>query len=280
VKFTKMHGAGNDYIFVNGFEEKIDNPREVAREISHRHFGVGSDGLILILPSDKADFRMQIFNPDGSEAEMCGNGIRCAAKYACDNRLVTRKPITVETLAGTKIIELFSSEGRVNRARVNMGGPILERSLIPMKGPPGKVISEKLEAEGQSYFVTCVSMGNPHTVIYVDDLEHFPVENIGPAIENLPVFPKRTNVEFVQIISATEVSQRTWERGTGETLACGTGACAVCVAGVLNQRTERKITSHLPGGDLELEWTQSDDCVYMTGDAVTVFTGEWKRKGD
>ena len=274
-----MHGAGNDYVFVNGFEEKIENPCEVAREISDRHFGIGSDGLILILPSDKADFRMQVFNPDGSEAEMCGNGIRCAAKYAYDNRLVTKKPITVETPAGEKIIELFTAEGRVHRARVNMGQPVLERGLVPMKGPAGRVVSEELEAEGGRYRVTCVSMGNPHTVIYVDDIERFPVKRVGPILENLAVFPKRTNVEFVQIVSPEEVRQRTWERGTGETLACGTGACAVCVAGVLNQKTERKITSHLPGGDIELEWSQNDDCVYMTGDAVTVFTGDWKRKG-
>ena len=277
MKFTKMHGIGNDYVYVNAFKEKLENPAKVAKKISDRHFGVGSDGLVLILPSEKADFKMRMFNADGSEAEMCGNGIRCLAKYVYENGMTSRDVISVETLAGTKTLKLFIENGKVQKVRVNMGEPELERSRIPMKGPNGKVVAEPIEVKGSRYLITCVSMGNPHTVIYVEDLERFPVTRLGPIIETLPLFPKRTNVEFVQVPSSGEASIRTWERGTGETLACGSGACAVCVAGVLNKKTERKMTAHLRGGDLELEWRESDGCVYMTGPAVAVFSGEWEQ---
>jgi len=277
MKFTKMHGIGNDYVYVNGFEEKLQNPAEIARKVSDRHFGVGSDGLVLILPSEKADFKMRMFNADGSEAEMCGNGIRCLAKYVYENGMTSANVITVETLAGVKTLKLLIQEAEVQKVRVNMGQPQLERSQIPMKGPDGMAVAEPIEVNGDTFLITCVSMGNPHTVVYVEDLERFPVTRLGPIIETLALFPNRTNVEFVEAPSPGEVRIRTWERGTGETLACGSGACAVCVAGVLNKKTERKITAHLRGGDLELEWRKSDGCVYMTGPAVTVFTGHWEQ---
>jgi diaminopimelate epimerase len=276
MKFTKMHGAGNDYVYVNCFSEKVENPAEVAIKVSNRNFGIGSDGLILIMPSDKADVRMRMFNSDGSESEMCGNGIRCVAKYAYDHNIVSKKEITAETGAGILTLQLLTgNNNKVERVRVNMGIPRLQRSEIPMLGEPanGKVINEPLNILHTTFNITCVSMGNPHCVIFVDDVENFQVEKYGPIIENHDIFPRRTNVEFVQIISKTEVRQRTWERGAGETLACGTGASAVCVAGVLNGLTEKKILNHLSGGDLELEWAE-DDHLYMTGPAVEVFNGE------
>ncbi|MCM2356865.1 MAG: diaminopimelate epimerase [Geobacteraceae bacterium] len=275
MKFTKMHGAGNDYVYVNCFEEQVDNPRDAAIKVSNRNFGIGSDGLILIMPSEKADVRMRMFNSDGSESEMCGNGIRCVAKYAYDHGIVSRKEITAETGAGILTLQLFTDDrNRVDRVRVNMGNPRLTRAEIPMLGEPGaRVVNEPLNILHTTFRITCASMGNPHCVIFVDDVANFQVEKYGPLIENHELFPRRTNVEFVQIISPTEVRQRTWERGAGETLACGTGASAVCVAGVLNGVTEKKILNHLSGGDLELEWAE-DGNLYMTGPAVEVFTGE------
>lgn len=275
MKFTKMHGAGNDYVYVNCFEETVDDPKSVAIQVSNRNFGIGSDGLILIMPSDKADVRMRMFNSDGSESEMCGNGIRCVAKYAYDHGIVKKTEITAETGAGILTLQLFPGvTGAVERVRVNMGPPRLTRGEIPMTGDAAaRVVSQALKIMDRTFTITCVSMGNPHCIIYVDNLDTFPVLTYGPLIENHELFPRRTNVEFIQVISPTEVRQRTWERGAGETLACGTGASAVCVAGVLNGVTERRILNHLAGGDLELEWVEEGP-VYMTGPATEVFTGE------
>jgi diaminopimelate epimerase len=276
MKFTKMHGAGNDYVYVNCFAESVADPAAVACKVSNRNFGIGSDGLILIMPSDQADVRMRMFNADGSESEMCGNGIRCVAKYAYDHGLVSQTEITAETGAGVLKLQLFTgSDGKVDRVRVNMGKPRLTRAEIPMLGDPqdGQVVSLPLNVLHDTFNITCVSMGNPHCVIFVDNVDQFQVEKYGPLIENHHMFPRRTNVEFVQIISRTEVRQRTWERGAGETLACGTGASAVCVAGALNGLTERKILNHLSGGNLELEWA-ADGHLYMTGPASEVFSGE------
>ncbi len=275
MKFTKMQGAGNDYVYVNCFEETVAHPEQVAIKVSNRNFGIGSDGLILIMPSDVADVRMRMFNSDGSESEMCGNGIRCVAKYAYDHGIVSKKEITAETGAGILTLQLFTgTDNKVEKVRVNMGNPRLTRGEIPMLGEAGdKVVNEPLNILHTTFNITCASMGNPHCVIFVDDVESFQVEKYGPLIENHDLFPRRTNVEFVQIISRTEVRQRTWERGAGETLACGTGASAVCVAGILNGLTEKKILNHLAGGDLELEWAE-DGFLYMTGPAVEVFSGE------
>lgn len=276
MKFTKMHGAGNDYVYVNCFEERVENPAEVAIKVSNRNFGIGSDGLILIMPSDKADVRMRMFNSDGSEAEMCGNGIRCVAKYAYDHGIVSNKEITAETGAGILTLQLFTAaDNKVDRVRVNMGRPRITKAEIPMLGEPAdtQTVNQPLNILHTQFHITTVSMGNPHCVIFVDDVENFQVEKYGPLIENHDIFPKRTNVEFVHIISKNEVRQRTWERGAGETLACGTGASAVCVAGVLNGLTDNKIINHLTGGDLELEWAE-DGNLYMTGPAAEVFSGE------
>ena len=276
MKFTKMHGAGNDYVYVNCFEESVPNPEQVAIRVANRNFGIGSDGLILIMPSATADLRMRMFNSDGSESEMCGNGIRCVAKYAYDHGIVTKQEIVAETGAGVLTLQLFTGADRkVNKVRVNMGAPRLSRAEIPMTGEPagGRVIAQPMEILDTTLGVTCVSMGNPHCVIFVDDVASFQVEKYGPLIENHEIFPRRTNVEFVQVISRTEVRQRTWERGAGETLACGTGASAVCAAAHLNGLTERKILNHLSGGELELEWAD-DGAIYMTGPAVEVFSGD------
>jgi diaminopimelate epimerase len=275
MKFTKMQGAGNDYVYVNCFEENVADPASTAIRVSDRNFGIGSDGLILIMPSEKADVRMRMFNSDGSESEMCGNGIRCVAKYAYDHGIVGKKEITAETGAGILTLQLFTgSDDKVEKVRVNMGAPRLVRREIPMLGEAEtRVVAEPLNILHTTFSITCVSMGNPHCVIFVDDVENFQVEKYGPLIENHEMFPRRTNVEFVQVISRTEVRQRTWERGAGETLACGTGASAVCVAGFLNGLTDRRILNHLSGGDLELEWTEEGP-VFMTGPAVEVFTGE------
>ena len=276
MKFTKMHGAGNDYVYVDGFRETVADPAELARAVSDRHFGIGGDGLILILPSTSAAVCMRIFNPDGSEAEMCGNGLRCVAKYAFDHGLVNHLNITVETGAGILPVEMFTNAaGRIDRVRVNMGRPRLTRAAIPMTGPGDeRVIDLELQVLDRSFRIHCVSMGNPHCVIFVDDVASFPVATYGPAIENHPLFPRRTNVEFVEVISAQEVRQRTWERGAGETLACGTGASAVTVAGFLTGRTGSHLLNHLEGGDLELFWDGRGE-VFMTGPAREIFTGEY-----
>jgi diaminopimelate epimerase len=275
MRFTKMHGAGNDYVYVNGFEERIEAPAQVARRVSDRHFGIGADGLILILPSDQADVRMRMWNADGSEGEMCGNGIRCVAKYVYDRGIARKPTITAETGAGILTLKLFTgADDMVEKVRVDMGRPRLTRAEVPMLGDPpdGRAIDQTLAVQDETFRITCVSVGNPHCVVFVEDVAGYPVGRHGPRIETHPVFPRRTNVEFVQVVSKTEVRQRTWERGSGETLACGTGASAVCVAGVLTGQTERRIVSHLSGGDLELEWAD-DGQLYMTGPAVEVFSG-------
>ncbi|RII29976.1 MAG: diaminopimelate epimerase [Geobacter sp.] len=275
MKFTKMQGAGNDYVYVNCFEETVADPQQVAIKVSNRNFGIGSDGLILIMPSDKADVRMRMFNSDGSESEMCGNGIRCVAKYAYDHGIVAKDEITAETGAGILTLKLHpGKDGKIEKVRVNMGPPRLTRGEIPMTGDgEARVVAESLAILDRTFRITCASMGNPHCVIFVEDVANFPVATYGPLIENHELFPRRTNVEFVQIISRTEISQRTWERGAGETLACGTGSSAVTAACVLNGLTERKLLNHLLGGDLEMEWAD-DGNIYMTGPAVEVFSGE------
>lgn len=276
MRFTKMHGAGNDYVYINGFEEKVSDPRQLAIRVSDRNFGIGSDGLILILPSTKADLRMQMFNADGSEAEMCGNGIRCVAKYAWDHGLVDKLNIRVETGAGVLPLKMFcAADNKIEKVRVNMGRPRLNRGAIPLTGDPdAQALGITLEIGGQTFMAWCLSMGNPHCVIFVDDCENFPVTDIGPQIETHPLFPRRTNVEFVSVISHCELRQRTWERGAGETLACGTGAAAVTVAAALSGRTGRSLINHLRGGRLELEWA-ADDSIYLTGPATEVFRGEF-----
>ena len=279
MKFTKMHGAGNDYVYINGFEENVADPAKLAQQVSQRRFGIGADGLILILPSAVADVRMQMFNLDGSEGAMCGNGIRCVAKYAYDHGLVDRLEITVETAAGILPLVMFADPSSlVTQVQVNMGKPRLTRGEIPISGPATeRAVAIPIEINNRQLEMTCVSMGNPHAVIFVADVKAFPVAEIGPQIETHAWFPDRVNIEFVQIVSPTEVIQRTWERGSGETFACGTGASAVVVAGVLTGRSERKIINHLRGGDLELEWLE-DGPVMMTGPAVEVFNGEFDPK--
>ncbi len=276
MKFIKMHGAGNDYIFVDCFQESIDGDLPaLAREISHRQFGVGADGLILIHPSDQADARMQMFNADGSEAEMCGNGIRCLGKYVYEQGISTRNPLAVETGSGILSLQLELEAGRVSRVCVDMGEPVLEAGQIPTLLPGNPVVNSPLTIDGRQLEVTCVSMGNPHCVVFVDEATDELVLGSGPQIEVDEHFPARVNVEFVEVISTGEVRQRTWERGSGETWACGTGASAVCVAGVLAGRTSRQLTNHLRGGDLELHWNEDDNHVYMTGPATEVFRGHW-----
>ena len=281
MRFTKMHGAGNDYVYVDCFAQPVpDDPAELARRVSDRHFGIGGDGLILILPSQVADARMWMFNADGSEAEMCGNGIRCVAKYIYDHDICRKESLRVETGAGVLSLDLEVEGGRTRRVRVDMGVPVLAPQKVPTtlpgdpSRPDGPVVEAELEAGGEKLRVTCVSMGNPHAVAFVDRITDEHVLRIGPKVEVDPHFPNRTNAEFVEVVSPQEVRMRVWERGSGETLACGTGATAVGVAGVLTGRTERRIVVHLLGGDLEIEWAD-DHHAYMTGPAVEVFSGEW-----
>lgn len=274
MKFTKMHGCGNDYVYVNLFEEQLDNPAEVSIKVSDRHFGIGSDGLITIGPSDKADFRMHIYNADGSEAEMCGNGIRCVAKYVYDHHLTDKTEITVETGAGILTLILFPKDGKVEQVRVDMGEPVLEPSQIPVVAKGDKVIDEPIDVGGKTWNMTCVSMGNPHAVVFIDDTASFPLDTYGPLFENHERFPKRTNTEFVQIISRTEANMRVWERGSAETWACGTGTCACVMACILNGKTEDKVLVHLRGGDLTIEYDRESNHVFMTGPATEVFSGE------
>jgi diaminopimelate epimerase len=286
MRFTKMHGLGNDYVYVNGFEETVADPAAVAQKVSDRHFGIGSDGLILILPSDKADVRMRMFNADGSESEMCGNGIRCVAKYSYDHGLTKNNPMKVETGRGVLTLQLGLKDGKVDVVTVDMGEPILKLEDIPVR--QGAAVRQPLinkqaehqyalalEDAGKPLVATFVSMGNPHAVIYCDDVRAVDLEKLGPKVEHYAAFPKRINAHWVQVHSRNEVTMRTWERGSGITMACGTGACAVCVAGVLVGKTNRKILAHLPGGDLTLEWRESDNHVYMTGPATEVFSGEY-----
>lgn len=273
MKFTKMHGLGNDYVYVNCFEEKIDNPPAVARFVSDRHFGIGSDGLIMINPSKVADFEMEMYNADGSRGEMCGNGIRCVAKYVYDYGLTDKTQISVETLGGIKYLDLTVEDGKVALVKVDMGKPELKAELIPIVSDNEQVLDEPIEVDGKEYRMTGVSMGNPHTVIYVDDVKNLDLETIGPKFENHERFPKRINTEFVRCIDRHTVEMRVWERGSGETLACGTGACAVAVASILNNLTDTQVTVKLLGGDLQIEWDKEKDRVFMTGPATVVFDG-------
>ncbi len=274
MKFTKMHGLGNDYIYVNCLDENIENPSSMAKLLSDRHFGIGSDGLVLILPSSEADFRMRMFNLDGSEAEMCGNAIRCVGKYIYDKGFTDKTIVKVQTLAGIKVLELNLHDGDVASVRVDMGEPILEPERIPVKSRLDRFIAQQVEVDGEIFTVTCVSMGNPHAITYVEDVSKFPLERIGPKMETHSLYPKKINAEFVQIIDRSSMKMRVWERGVGETLACGTGACAVLVASVINGLSERKATVQLRGGDLIIEWNEKDNHVYMNGPAVLVFEGE------
>lgn len=268
-----MHGLGNDYVYVNCFEEKIYNPQAVARFVSDRHFGIGSDGLIMINPSKTADFEMEMYNADGSRGEMCGNGIRCVAKYVYDYGLTDKTQISVETLGGIKYLDLTVEDGKVSLVKVDMGKPELEADLIPIISEREQVIDEPIEVDGKEYHMTGVSMGNPHAVIYVDDVKGLDLEKIGPKFENHERFPKRINTEFVHCIDRQTVEMRVWERGSGETLACGTGACAVAVSSILNNLTDTQVTVKLLGGDLQIEWDREKDRVFMTGPATVVFDG-------
>ncbi|MDK2894840.1 MAG: diaminopimelate epimerase [Moorella sp. (in: firmicutes)] len=279
--FVKMHGLGNDFVLVNALEEKLPGDlAELARRVCHRRFGIGADGLILVLPSVRADLRMRIFNPDGSEPEMCGNGIRCFARYAYEAGLVRGPEIQVETLAGIIKPRLILKDGKVAGVRVDMGEPRLERSQIPMAGEGSPVLDEPVTVAGTTWRGTCVSMGNPHCVFFVADVEEAPVTTVGPAVENHPLFPQRTNVEFIEVLNPGELKMRVWERGAGETMACGTGACAAAVAGALTGRSNREVTVHLAAGDLQIEWSKDNNHVYMTGPAVEVFRGDFPLSED
>ena len=275
MKFTKMHGIGNDYIYVNCFEEVVNDPERLAIVMSQPHFGVGSDGLILIEPSDSADFGMRIFNSDGSEAGMCGNGIRCVGKYVYERGLTNKTELTIDTKGGLKVIHLETEGGRVSRVKVDMGTPELNPRLIPVDLPGEIVLRHRLQIMGQTWFITCVNMGNPHAVLFVRDPEVIDLPTIGPMIEHHPLFPRRTNVEFVRVIDRSILQMRVWERGAGETLACGTGACASLVAAVLAGLSDRTVQMKLSGGNLQLHWSAEDNHVYQTGPAAFVYDGEW-----
>lgn len=276
MKFTKMQGIGNDYVYVNCFEEKIENPSELAVKISDRHFGIGADGLIMINPSEKADFEMEMYNADGSRGEMCGNGIRCVGKYVYDHGMTDKTEVSVETLGGIKYLNLNVENGKVRSVKVDMGEPVLVPSEIPAVCDGERAVDVPISVDGKEYRMTCVSMGNPHAVVYVDEVKNFPLETIGPKFENHERFPNRINTEFVRVIDRKTAEMRVWERGSGETLACGTGACAVAVSSVLNGLTDPEVTVKLLGGDLFIQWDREKNRVYMTGPAETVFEGEWK----
>ncbi len=276
MRFTKMHGIGNDFVIVDCLKDSLPEARlpEISRKANDRKFGIGGDGLILVLPSKQADFRMRMFNPDGSESEMCGNGIRCFAKYVYDRKMIAEPQLKVETLAGIKMLRLLTRSGKVEAVRVDMGQPRLLRSEIPMRGDDnGRVIGEAIKIDGKRFDITAVSMGNPHVALFADNIDNFAIERYGPLLENHKSFPQRTNVQFVQVCSSNEIVLRTWERGAGVTLACGTGACAAVVASALNNKTGKLVTVHLRGGDLVIEW-MGDNRVMMTGPAEEVFEGE------
>ena len=274
MKFTKMHGIGNDYVYVNCFKETVEHPSEAAIKVSDRHFGIGSDGLILIKPSDVADGKMEMYNADGSQGAMCGNGIRCVAKYMYDYGITDKTSISVETKSGIKYLDLTIKDGKVDTVKVNMGTPILKAADIPVRSEKEQVINEPVMVDGKEWKITCVSMGNPHAITYIDDVKNLEIEKIGPKFENHEIFPDRVNTEFVHVIDRNTVEMRVWERGSGETLACGTGACAVAVSSILNGLTEEEVTVKLLGGDLKIFWDRTENKVYMTGSATTVFDGE------
>ena len=274
IPFVKMHGAGNDYVYVNGFELTLPDPAAVARAVSPRRKGVGSDGLILIQPSTIAAVRMEMYNADGSRGEMCGNGIRCVGKYAYEHGLTKQNPLRIETDAGIKTLELDVSDGEVRSVNVDMGEPILDPAAIPARFDGSQVVDAPLAVDGETWRVTCLSMGNPHCVLFLPEIAALDLETLGPRFEHHERFPKRVNTEFVRVLGRAEVNMRVWERGSGETAACGTGACAAAVAGVLTGRTDRGVLVHLVGGDLSIEWRERDGHVYMRGEAVEVFRGE------
>ncbi len=285
MRFTKMHGLGNDYVYFNCFEQQIEGKSELARRVSDRHFGVGGDGAIFINPSEEADCEMEMYNADGSRSEMCGNGIRCVAKYVYDSGLTDKTEISIISAGKIKYLTLYlraakqgeqANAGKVvDTVRVDMGEPEIIAEKVPVISKNEKAIDEPIEVDGKAYQMTCVSMGNPHAVIFVEDVEHFPIAKIGPKFEHHPAFPNRINTEFVEIINRSTVKMRVWERGTGETLACGTGSCATAVACVLNGLTDTAVTVKLLGGDLQIEWDKIQNRVYMTGSATTVFTGDY-----
>ncbi|MCI9154163.1 diaminopimelate epimerase [Lachnospiraceae bacterium] len=275
MRFTKMQGLGNDYVYVNCFEETVAHPSETAVQVSDRHFGIGADGLILIKPSTKADFEMEMYNADGSRGEMCGNGIRCVAKYVYDYGLTDQTHISIETLGGIKYLDLIVEEGRVRLVKVDMGSPVLEAEQIPIIGLGNRVLDETIRVDDMEYRITGVAMGNPHGVVFLKDVKNLEIEKIGPLFEHHECFPNRVNTEFVHVLDRHTAEMRVWERGSGETLACGTGACAVAVACVLNGLTEEEVTVKLLGGELQIRWDREKDRVYMTGPAEVVFDGEW-----
>lgn len=274
MKFTKMHGCGNDYVYVNLFNEKLEDPAAVSVKVSDRHFGIGGDGLITIGPSEIADFRMRIYNADGSEAEMCGNGIRCVAKYVYDHGMTDKTEISIETGAGIKYLVLHVENGKVSMVRVDMGEPQIAVESIPVNLERPTAIDKAIEVQGKEWHITCVSMGNPHAVVFVPEVREFPLEQWGPLFENHELFPKRTNTEFVEVLGRNEIRMRVWERGSNETLACGTGACASVMASILNHHTEDAVKVHLLGGDLFIEYDRATNHIFMTGPATTVFEGE------
>lgn len=275
MKFTKMHGIGNDYVYVNCFKETIENPNEAAKFVSDRHFGIGSDGMICIHPSDKADFRMAMYNSDGTEGAMCGNGVRCIAKYVYDYGLTDKTTITIETKGGIKELDLTVEDGKVTWVNVDMEAPVLDADKIPViYDEENKVIDKPVLVDGREYRITCVSMGNPHGVVFVDSVDDLDIEKLGPMFENHPMFPDRVNTEFIQVVDDHTIKMRVWERGAGETLACGTGACASAYASYLNKKTGKKVLVHLLGGDLQIEYDEEKHTIFMKGPATKVFDGE------
>lgn len=274
MKFTKMQGCGNDYVYVDCTKTLIDNIRETAIKVSDRHFGIGSDGLILIRPSDKADFMMDMYNNDGSSGKMCGNGIRCVAKYVYDYGLTDKTSLKIETLSGIKDLKITVEDGKVTSVTVDMGTPVTQADAVPVITDKDELINEPVEIDGKVYNITCISMGNPHAVVFAEDIDKLKLEHIGPMFENHPMFPERVNTEFIQVLDRKHIKMRVWERGSGETLACGTGACASVVACILNGLTDNEVCVTLRGGDLIIRYDEKDNRVYMTGPAVTVFEGE------
>lgn len=274
MKFTKMQGLGNDYVYVNCMEKEIEDPSGLAKQVSDRHYGVGSDGLILICPSEHADFEMKMYNADGSRGEMCGNGIRCVGKYVYDYGLTDQTEISVETLGGIKYLSLMVENGKVSQVKVDMGSPIFVPEQIPVKAGKLDAVDVPIDVDGKEYRMTCISMGNPHAVVYMDEIKELEIEKIGPKFEHHPCFPNRVNTEFAHVLNRQTVEMRVWERGSGETLACGTGACAVAVASMVNGLTDDSVTVRLLGGDLKIEWDREKNVIYMTGPASVVFDGE------
>ncbi len=280
MKFTKMQGCGNDYVYINGFTEKIGDKPAFVRAVSDRHFGVGGDGAIFINPSEEADFEMEMYNADGTRAEMCGNGIRCVAKYVYDKGLTDREQISIVSFGNVKYVDLYVDDGLVRSVKVNMGAPVLEAKKVPVKSAMERSVDEPITVKGKEYRMTCVSMGNPHAVVFMENIAELDIASIGPLFENHEVFPNRTNTEFVEVVDRTHVNMRVWERGTGETLACGTGCCATVAACVLNGLTEDEVTVRVLGGEIDIRWDRNKNLIYMTGPAETVFEGEFPWEED